>query len=313
MKEISAKKKNVLLLVARIDAQGNYGVKLKKIAKEIGLLPYVKFILHNCLKEKYALYSASDIFVSPSDSIQESFGITLLEAMASGLPVVASDRNGYKDLVAHNKTGFRIPYWSDCKIGELNYIETLFNLWPKEHLYLAQTVCVDVKKLTEYLSILVHSRRLRLEFGQNARNRIREGYDWNAVLPRYENLWLRLSELAKDYRITKKQKTLFMPKYLRCFRHYPTKILDGKTKITITKGGLLFLKTKKFPFGMPEELEHIIAIKIIFMVLISLNEKEGAAISAVEGNIKSILKVRPQAARFHIMWMLKKDLLKLQI
>ena len=35
-----------------------------------------------------ALFAAADIFVSPSDNIQESFGLTLLEAGAASLPAV---------------------------------------------------------------------------------------------------------------------------------------------------------------------------------------------------------------------------------
>ena len=76
-----------------------YGSRLKEIAKKMGLLPYVKFLFNVSLENKYRLFAASDIFVSPSDSIQESFGLSVLEAMAAGLPVVASDWNGYKNLV----------------------------------------------------------------------------------------------------------------------------------------------------------------------------------------------------------------------
>ena len=43
-----------------------------------------------------------DIFVSLSDNIQETFGLTPLEGMASGLPVVATDWNGYRDYEPEN-------------------------------------------------------------------------------------------------------------------------------------------------------------------------------------------------------------------
>jgi glycosyltransferase involved in cell wall biosynthesis len=49
--------------------------------------------------EKFDLYAAADIFVSPIDNFQETFGIAVVEAMAAGLPVVASDFDGYRDLV----------------------------------------------------------------------------------------------------------------------------------------------------------------------------------------------------------------------
>jgi glycogen synthase len=44
-----------------------------------------------------------------SDNIQETFGLTPLEAMAAGLPVIVGDWDGYKDTVRDGVDGFRIP------------------------------------------------------------------------------------------------------------------------------------------------------------------------------------------------------------
>ena len=57
---------------------------------------------------------AADLFVSLADNPQETFGITPLEAMASGLPCLVSDWDGYRDTViqegeADEPTGTRIP------------------------------------------------------------------------------------------------------------------------------------------------------------------------------------------------------------
>ncbi len=49
-------------------------------------------------------YRSADVFVAPSLG-GESFGIVLLEAMASGVPVIASDIPGYRNVVVHRKNG----------------------------------------------------------------------------------------------------------------------------------------------------------------------------------------------------------------
>ena len=55
------------------------------------------------------VWHAADVFVSPSDNIQETFGLAVVEAMASGLPVVASDWDGYRDLVDDGRDRFPGP------------------------------------------------------------------------------------------------------------------------------------------------------------------------------------------------------------
>jgi glycosyltransferase involved in cell wall biosynthesis len=47
------------------------------------------------------IWSAADVFISLSDNIQETFGLTPIEAMAAGLPVIVSDWNGYQETVRH--------------------------------------------------------------------------------------------------------------------------------------------------------------------------------------------------------------------
>ncbi|MDI6850598.1 MAG: glycosyltransferase family 4 protein [bacterium] len=63
---------------------------------------FLGFISSNRLP---ALYRSCDIFVSPAIG-GESFGIVLLEAMASGKPVIASNNEGYMELVSDGIDGF---------------------------------------------------------------------------------------------------------------------------------------------------------------------------------------------------------------
>ena len=53
-------------------------------------------------------YSGADIAAYPIDNMQESFGLSLIEAMAAGLPVIASNWDGLRDTVSPD-VGIRVP------------------------------------------------------------------------------------------------------------------------------------------------------------------------------------------------------------
>ncbi len=97
-----------------IVGQGPEEVRLRKMVQTLGLenqLEFTGFVSENQLP---AIYTSCDIFVMASREIPgrldlvEGFGISFLEASASGLPVVAGDSGGVSDAVRHGKTGLLV-------------------------------------------------------------------------------------------------------------------------------------------------------------------------------------------------------------
>jgi glycosyltransferase involved in cell wall biosynthesis len=81
--------------------------RLQKIAAEEGVLDKVTFVGRKSRKMLKYYYSAADIFISTP--WYEPFGITPLEAMACGTPVIGSNVGGIKFTVEDGKTGFLVP------------------------------------------------------------------------------------------------------------------------------------------------------------------------------------------------------------
>ncbi|RYP76662.1 hypothetical protein DL770_007201 [Monosporascus sp. CRB-9-2] len=89
---------------------GNRNVLVEQEVKEMfGSLREKKKVIFTGFKvgdDLMAHYASADVFLHCS--ITETFGLVVLEAMASGVPVVARDEGGPSDIVEHGKTGYLI-------------------------------------------------------------------------------------------------------------------------------------------------------------------------------------------------------------
>ena len=97
-----------------IVGQGDEGTRLRKMLQILGLENQVEFTGFVSGNQLPSMYSSCDIYVMASREIPrrldivEGFGISFLEASASGLPVVAGDSGGVSDAVQHEKTGLLV-------------------------------------------------------------------------------------------------------------------------------------------------------------------------------------------------------------
>ena len=158
------------------------------------LQDYVRIESNISYDKKITLFSAADIFISLSDNYQETFGITILEAMAQGLPVIASDFNGYKELVDEGRTGFLIPAYGSMDQNPWDLTMGLMDP-SSARFYLAQKIAVDMTVLAQAIVELASDPGKRRDMGIRARARAMR-YHWQAIIPRYEELWTELKKRA---------------------------------------------------------------------------------------------------------------------
>ena len=142
-----------------------------------------------------AAWAGADVFTSLSDNIQESFGLTPVEAMAAGLPVVVSDWNGYRDTVVEGETGFCLPTampeagaGTDLALQYLSGADTYDAYIGK----VSQCTAVDVDAASEAYVRLIESSELRQRMGEAGRARARRVFDWSVIIPAYQALWAEL-------------------------------------------------------------------------------------------------------------------------
>ena len=152
-------------------------------------------------KQKQVSLAAADLFCSLADNLQETFGLSLLEAMAAELPVLASDWSGYRDLVEAGVTGFLVPTADALKGAALDQLEREYRLgligYDRMVGLRSLAVCIDPSALFQALSLLQQEPTRRQSMGVAGRERLERLFSADVVAGQYRCLWQELKEVRE--------------------------------------------------------------------------------------------------------------------
>ncbi len=216
------------------------------------------------LPENRRAWFAGDIFISLSDNVQESFGLTPIEAMAAGLPVIVSDWDGYRDSVRDGVDGFRIPTIAPPPgMGEA--LAFIYAAGYGGHDVMcgaaSQSTAVHPGIAAGAIAKLIGDENLRRTMGTAGRARARELYDWPVIVRAYQALWAELAERRKTAPEVvppvqgRATRPLAMDPF-SLFREFPTRFLLPAVKLTLSPGvdAALVQGMMKLPIATPLRL-----------------------------------------------------------
>ena len=188
-----------------------------------------------------AAWAAADVFTSLADNLQETFGLTPIEAMASGLPVVVSDWNGYRETVRNGIDGILVPttmtpagYGDDMAMRHYAQYDDYARFVGET----ALNVAVDEGAATEAYAALIRDAGLRHRMGEAGRRRAQETFAWERIYGLYRELWGELDERrAAAERVPPRRP--FLPAHpdpFRAYRHFATRTFGLSTEVALGEG-----------------------------------------------------------------------------
>jgi glycosyltransferase involved in cell wall biosynthesis len=102
--------------IARLDVYGE-GLQRPRLEKQIADMNLGNVVtLHGATADAKAALAGGDVLVLPSEA--EGFGLVLIEAMAAGVPVVATEAPGIRDVVKNEETGLLVPVGSPQALSD---------------------------------------------------------------------------------------------------------------------------------------------------------------------------------------------------
>src|SRR5581483_7570476 len=221
------------LILAGDDTQGHIAAELERFGRTFSSSRKLVIMPNITTAVKQALLRVADVAISMSDTYQETFGISVLEAMAAGLPVVAPNWDGYRDIVVHGETGFLVDTWVYPDTGLLNAISMLID----PAFALGQRVIVDIEEMLRWIAVLAANRLLARQLGQDGRKRALKNFSWQAIVQKLEECWDEQIALGKHVQSKKSGGPIGFMDYDHVFAGHPTGQLSPETQISLRENG----------------------------------------------------------------------------
>ncbi len=275
---------------------------LQDLARNVGLPLMV--VERPDEQAKLDLYAGADVFLSPSDNVQETFGLTLLEAQACGLPVIASDFDGYRDLVRPGVTGVLLPTLGAALTGSLD-LDAAMGFDNHTHLALAQRLAVDVQAMARGLAELAANPGLRRDMGLAAVENA-SGYGWDAIARRHVDLWNALWAAPVLPRPSAEHPGTV--RYARVFAGYPTRLFGPGVALRISRLGQAVYRGQDFPL-VYDGLERVAETEVLRALLVLARKPVDADLLA-RRLLEAVAFLDEETAQAAILWCLKHDLLE---
>ncbi len=276
------------------------------------LAPSVRFLWVDGADEAgyQQAWRAADVFVSLSDNIQETFGLTPVEAMAAGLPVLVSDWDGYKDTVRDGVDGYRVPVYmappgsgGDLALRHASGTDTYDFYIGRVSLATA----VDLTVLVQRIEALTKQPMLRKRLGTAARLRALKHFDWPVILMQYRELASELADIRISAPPPKAQQWPNRPDPFDLFSCFPTCPVGKAWSVRISEkhsAGLQdFLGLEIVKYGFHPDLLSADMIAAVFSAIARKPLRVQELLQVVEGAPR--MKVRA------LMWLSKVGLVDL--
>ena len=290
----------------------NDAIRTGFLAAQKALAPSVRFIWvdgQDELRYRQA-WQGADAFVSLSDNIQETFGLTPVEAMAAGLPVVVSDWNGYKDTVRDGVDGFRVPtilppagVGGDLAMRHALGLDTYDFYIGRASL----ATVIEPTALAQACIALASQPELRARMGAAGLARATRDFDWPVILQRYAQLAGELTKIRLAAGPQAPEPWVQRADPFARFGHFSSQTLAGNARVLAQPSAQARLSDLRSLTMANYAFEASLLPPETIIALLSLLEKNGS--QTVNDLLVAAGVATPVGVRC-LMWLWKFDLVQ---